>query len=114
MTEAFIMTAFQRMGENPLSVKVMRSRMTGELCGYCFVHFESDDDAIKAMHKLNGKFIPNTSPVSFHLGLVLVNFLMNNVIEIIVVAPTVNTQTVSLAYGETGAKPLHQMFNHIV
>uniref|UniRef100_A0A1B6EK19 tRNA selenocysteine-associated protein 1 n=2 Tax=Cuerna arida TaxID=1464854 RepID=A0A1B6EK19_9HEMI len=64
MTEGFIMTAFQRMGENPLNVKVMRNKVTGELCGYCFVHFENDDEAIKAMHKLNGKFIPNTNPPS--------------------------------------------------
>lgn len=62
MSEGFIMSAFQRMGENPLSVKVMRNRITGELCGYCFVHFENDADAIKAIHKLNGKHIPNSSP----------------------------------------------------
>jgi len=62
MTEGFILTAFQRMGEKPLNVKVMRNKITGELCGYCFVHFENDEEAIKAMHKLNGKFIPNSNP----------------------------------------------------
>ncbi|XP_054277239.1 tRNA selenocysteine 1-associated protein 1-like isoform X2 [Macrosteles quadrilineatus] len=64
MNEQFIMSAFQRMGEKPLSVKVMRNKITGELCGYCFVHFQNDDEAIKAMHKLNGKFIPNSNPPS--------------------------------------------------
>lgn len=64
MTENFILTAFQRMGENPRSVKIMRNRITGELMGYCFVHFGDDDEAIKAMHKVNGKIIPETNPVS--------------------------------------------------
>jgi len=62
MTESFILSAFQRMGERPMNVKVMKNRTTGELCGYCFVHFETDEEALKAMHKLNGKFVPNSNP----------------------------------------------------
>lgn len=62
MTESFILASFQRMGEKPLNVKVMRNKFTGEPAGYCFVHFENDDEAIDAMHKLNGKAIPNTTP----------------------------------------------------
>lgn len=64
MTESFIMSSFQRMGEKPMNVKVMRNKYTGEPAGYCFVHFENDDEAIDAMHKLNGKIIPGTNPVS--------------------------------------------------
>lgn len=63
MTESFIIKAFQNVGENPLSVKVMRNRH-GELCGYCFVGFQYDDEAIRAKTKLNGTFIPNSCPVS--------------------------------------------------
>lgn len=63
MTESFILASFERMGEKPLNVKVMRNKFTGEPAGYCFVHFENDDEAIDAMHKLNGKVIPNTNPV---------------------------------------------------
>ncbi|VEN62665.1 unnamed protein product [Callosobruchus maculatus] len=70
MTESFILTAFRKMGENPLNVKVMRNKFTGEAAGYCFVHFGTDEEAIDAMHKLNGKPIPGTNPV--------VRFRLNN------------------------------------
>lgn len=70
MTETFILSAFRKMGENPLSVKVMRNKFTGEAAGYCFVHFATDEEAIDAMHKLNGKPIPGTTP--------LVRFRLNN------------------------------------
>lgn len=63
MTESFIMAAFNRMGQRPLAVKVMRNKFTGEPAGYAFVHFQTDDEAIDAMHKLNGKPIPGTFPV---------------------------------------------------
>ncbi|KAB0803483.1 hypothetical protein PPYR_00453 [Photinus pyralis] len=70
MTETFISTAFRKMGENPLNVKVMRNKFTGEPAGYCFVHFATDEEAIDAMHKLNGKPISGTNPV--------VRFRLNN------------------------------------
>lgn len=65
MTESFIVTSFQRLGEKPLNIKIMRNRYSGEPAGYCFVHFQTDEEAINAMHKLNGKPIPNTNPVSY-------------------------------------------------
>ncbi|KAJ8943995.1 hypothetical protein NQ314_009578 [Rhamnusium bicolor] len=70
MTETFILSAFRKMGENPLNVKVMRNKFTGEPAGYCFVHFATDEEAIDAMHKLNSKPIPGTSP--------MVRFRLNN------------------------------------
>ncbi|KAM3963228.1 tRNA selenocysteine 1-associated protein 1-like [Aphomia sociella] len=63
MTESFIMAAFHRMGQRPLTVKVMRNKFTGEPAGYAFVHFQTDEEAIDAMHKLNGKPIQGTFPV---------------------------------------------------
>lgn len=63
MTESFIMAAFHRMGQRPLAVKVMRNKFTGEPAGYAFVHFQTDEEAIDAMHKLNGKPIPGTFPI---------------------------------------------------
>lgn len=63
MTESFIMNAFHKMGEQPQTVKVMRNRYTGEPAGYCFVHFPTDEMALDAMHKLNGKVIPGSNPV---------------------------------------------------
>ncbi|XP_030764693.1 tRNA selenocysteine 1-associated protein 1 isoform X1 [Sitophilus oryzae] len=69
MTETFILNAFRKMGETPLNVKVMRNKFTGEPAGYCFVHFANDDEAIDAMHKLNSKPIPGTTPpVRFRLN----------------------------------------------
>ncbi|XP_050312374.1 tRNA selenocysteine 1-associated protein 1 isoform X2 [Anthonomus grandis grandis] len=70
MTESFILSAFRKMGEMPLSVKIMRNKFTGEPAGYCFVHFANDEEAINAMHKLNSKPIPGTNPV--------VRFRLNN------------------------------------
>lgn len=64
------MNSFRKMGENPQTVKVMRNKFTGEPAGYCFVHFANDEEAIDAMHKLNGKPIPGTNPV--------VRFRLNN------------------------------------
>lgn len=63
MTENYILTAFRTMGEHPQAVKLMRNKYTGEAAGYCFVNFLSDEQAIDAMHKLNGKPIPGTNPV---------------------------------------------------
>lgn len=63
MTENFILNAFRKMGEDPQAVKLMKNKYTGEAAGYCFVNFMSDEQAIDAMHKLNGKPIPGTNPV---------------------------------------------------
>lgn len=58
MTENFVIAAFRKMGEEPQTVRLMRNKYTGEPAGYCFVNFMSDEQAIDAMHKLNGKPIP--------------------------------------------------------
>lgn len=63
MTENFIIDAFHKMGEEPQTVRLMRNKYTGEPAGYCFVNFQSDEQSIDAMHKLNGKPIPGTNPI---------------------------------------------------
>jgi len=63
MTENFIIAAFRKMGADPTTVRLMRNKYTGEPAGYCFVNFISDDHALDAMHKLNGKPIPGTNPI---------------------------------------------------
>ncbi|EAT35872.1 AAEL011988-PA [Aedes aegypti] len=69
MTENFILAAFRKMGEDPQTVKLMRNKYTGDPAGYCFVSFKTDEAAIDAMHKLNGKPIPGTNPlVRFRLN----------------------------------------------
>ncbi|CAL4187743.1 unnamed protein product, partial [Meganyctiphanes norvegica] len=63
MDENFIIAAFRALGEeNVQNVKVMKNRYTGHPAGYCFVNFSSDQAALTAMHKLNGKVIPNSQP----------------------------------------------------
>ncbi|XP_055917397.1 tRNA selenocysteine 1-associated protein 1 [Eupeodes corollae] len=63
MTENFVIAAFRKMGEDPTTVRLMRNKYTGEPAGYCFVNFATDDLAMDAMHKLNGKPIPGTNPI---------------------------------------------------
>ncbi|CRL06805.1 CLUMA_CG019605, isoform A [Clunio marinus] len=63
MTENFILAAFRKMGEDPLTVKLMKNKFSGEPAGYCFVSFVTDEAAQLAMHKLNGKPIPGTNPI---------------------------------------------------
>lgn len=63
MTENFIIAAFRKMGEEPTTVRLMRNKYTGEPAGYCFVNFATDELAMDAMHKLNGKPIPGTNPI---------------------------------------------------
>jgi RNA recognition motif-containing protein len=63
MTETFVKNAFEKLGEAPMGVKIMRNKFTGEPAGYCFVHFKTDEIALDAMHKLNGKVIPASNPV---------------------------------------------------
>lgn len=83
MTESFIMNAFHKMGEQPQTVKVMRNRYTGEPAGYCFVHFPTDEMALDAMHKLNGKVIPGSNPVRIYKILIKSLFIIYYIILIL-------------------------------
>ena len=46
------------------SSQVIKNKFTGEPASYGFINFDSDPAALMAMHKLNGKIIPNSTPVS--------------------------------------------------
>lgn len=58
------MEAFRRMGEPATGVIHKKNKFTGDPAGYCFVQFPTDEMALNAMHKLNGKVVPQTNPVS--------------------------------------------------
>ncbi|KAM8927857.1 tRNA selenocysteine 1-associated protein 1-like [Pelodytes ibericus] len=60
MTEDFIKQAFASLGENVLSVAIIRNRMTGALAGYCFVEFPDKDAADKCLLRVSGRAIPGT------------------------------------------------------
>lgn len=63
MNESFILSAFRKMGEDPVAIKLMKNKFSGDVAGYCFVSFHTDEAAVNAMHKLNGKPIPGTNPI---------------------------------------------------
>ena len=64
MDESFLQSALEKIGQNNvISIKVMRNKFTGEPASYGFVNFDNDHQALMAMHKLNGKVVPNTNPV---------------------------------------------------
>lgn len=62
MTEQSVMSAFNQNGVWPLSVHLMRNKYTNESAGFCLVTFQTGEQAINAMSKLNGKPIPGTQP----------------------------------------------------
>jgi len=63
MDEEFLLQAMRSSGEdNILSIKVIKNKFTGGVAGYGFINFPSDSIALTAMHKLNGKMIPNSRP----------------------------------------------------
>ena len=50
-------------------VQVVKNKFTGQHAGYGFINFVNDNFALTAMHKLNGKVMPNTNPqVRFKLN----------------------------------------------
>jgi len=65
MDENFLTAAVQASGETGLvSVKVIKNKFTGEPATYGFINFDNDHNALLAMHRLNGKVIPNSSPAA--------------------------------------------------
>lgn len=64
MTEDFLMRAFELMGEKPEAIKVMRNKHTGLPAGFGFCQFRDEKQAMEVLHKLNGKVIPYSQPVS--------------------------------------------------
>ena len=65
MDEDFLRSSLALMGEDKVvSIKVIKNKFTGEPASYGFINFDCDPSALMAMHKLNGKIIPNSQPVS--------------------------------------------------
>ena len=68
MDEAFLQSSLEQMGEaNVISIKVMKNKFTGEPASYGFINFDNDHHALIAMHRLNGKVIPNSNPVRIYI-----------------------------------------------
>lgn len=64
MDETFIQAAFSAMGEQISAVRIIKNKTTATNVGYCFVNFKDEQTALRAMHRLNGKLVPNSQPPS--------------------------------------------------
>ncbi|XP_028316449.1 tRNA selenocysteine 1-associated protein 1-like [Gouania willdenowi] len=62
MDEKFITRAFSTMGEQVVSVRIIRSKTTGGALGYCFVEMTDEATAERCLRKVNGKSLPGASP----------------------------------------------------
>ncbi|CAF95099.1 unnamed protein product, partial [Tetraodon nigroviridis] len=62
MDEKFITRAFSTMGEQAVSVRIIRNKMTGGAMGYCFVEMSDEATAERCLRKINGKSLPGASP----------------------------------------------------
>jgi len=58
MDEAFVATAFLLVNEPVAAVRIIKNRLTGDPAGYCFVEFNDEEQAQRALLRLNGKPIP--------------------------------------------------------
>ncbi|XP_061753915.1 tRNA selenocysteine 1-associated protein 1-like isoform X4 [Nerophis ophidion] len=67
MDEKFITRAFSTMGEQAVSVRIIRNKLTGvpsssSALGYCFVEMADEATAERCLRKINGKSLPGASP----------------------------------------------------
>ncbi|XP_062342943.1 tRNA selenocysteine 1-associated protein 1-like [Osmerus eperlanus] len=62
MDEKFINRAFGTMGEQVVSVRIIRNKMTGGALGYCFVELADEATAERCLRKINGKALPGATP----------------------------------------------------
>ena len=67
MDETFILKAFNYYNFFPNSIKLIHDRNTRELKNYCFINFNTIEEANNCLIKLNGKNIPN-SKINFKLN----------------------------------------------
>ncbi|KAM4538801.1 tRNA selenocysteine 1-associated protein 1-like [Odontesthes bonariensis] len=62
MDEKFITRSFSTMGEQVVSVRIIRNKMTGGALGYCFVEMTDEATAERCLRKINGKALPGANP----------------------------------------------------
>ncbi|KAI6179292.1 hypothetical protein M3Y98_00594700 [Aphelenchoides besseyi] len=68
-TPEFIITAFKHFGRDVRNVKRVTDKITGGPASYCFVEFNTPEDARQVMLQVNGRTIPNdVERRRFHLS----------------------------------------------
>jgi len=63
MDEPWITELFKGLGYSVVSIRMIRNKLTGGNSAYCFIEFENESSAQKALVNLNLKPIPNTTRV---------------------------------------------------
>uniref|UniRef100_A0AAY4EEF8 tRNA selenocysteine 1-associated protein 1 n=1 Tax=Denticeps clupeoides TaxID=299321 RepID=A0AAY4EEF8_9TELE len=64
MDEMFVIRAFATMGESVVGVRLIRSKVTGDVAGYGFVELVDEATVERCLRKVNGKPLPGATPVS--------------------------------------------------
>ena len=60
MDESFILKAFSFYNFYPKGIKLIHDKLTNELKNFCFINFQTIEEANKCLILLTGKTIPNT------------------------------------------------------
>ncbi|KAL3319701.1 tRNA selenocysteine 1-associated protein 1 [Cichlidogyrus casuarinus] len=68
MDEPFIRKVFESLEERPVSIKVIRNKVTAQTLGYGFIEFAEAESAKNAMMRHNGKPIPGCPQKRFKLN----------------------------------------------
>ncbi|XP_028819847.1 tRNA selenocysteine 1-associated protein 1 isoform X3 [Denticeps clupeoides] len=62
MDEMFVIRAFATMGESVVGVRLIRSKVTGDVAGYGFVELVDEATVERCLRKVNGKPLPGATP----------------------------------------------------
>jgi len=83
MTAKFLQDAFKSLGEDEVvKVEIVRNKFTDLSSGYALIQFDTDASALMAMHKLNGKVVPNSQPpIRFQLNHSSAQAMGNNIFK---------------------------------
>ena len=67
MDDSFIINAFNFYNFFPKSIKLIHDKLTGELKNFCFITFQTIEEANNCLSNLSGKIIPHTQ-IKFKLN----------------------------------------------
>ena len=89
MNESFIMNSFIEYGFRPKNIKLVRDKRFNKLSNYCFVNFNSYQEANNALFKLNTKIIPKTNKY-FKLNIAKFNYKFSKNLYVGNLSPKIN------------------------
>jgi RNA recognition motif-containing protein len=89
MNESFIMNSFIEYGFRPKNIKLVRDKRFNKLSNYCFVNFNSYQEANNALFKLNTKIIQKTNKY-FKLNIAKYNYKFSKSLYVGNLSPKIN------------------------